>query len=53
MNLCNLSGLRDCIDQVKFFKNFKGKLTISSARCKQNTVELKNCSFSLKILRRE
>ena len=53
MNLCNLSGLRDCIDQVKFLKNFKGKLTISSARCKQNTVELKNCSFSLKILRRE
>ena len=53
VNLCNLSGLRDCIDQVKFFKNVKGKLTISSACCKQNTVELKNCSFSLKILRRE
>ena len=53
MNLCNLSGLRDCIDQVKFFKNFNGKLTISSACCEQNTVELKNCSFSLKILRRE
>ena len=25
VNLCNLSGLRDCIDYVKFFKNFKGK----------------------------
>ena len=45
MNVCNLSGLRDCIDYVKFFKIFKGKLTISSARCEQNTVELKNCLF--------
>ena len=45
MNLYNLYRLHDCIDYVKFFKIFKGKATISSARCEQNTVELKNCSF--------
>ena len=45
MNLCNPSGLRDCIDYVKFFKNFKGKLTISSARCEQNTVEQRIVRF--------
>ena len=46
MNLCNPSGLRDCIDYVKFFKKiFKGKLTISSARCEQNTVEQRIVRF--------
>ena len=30
VNLRNLSGLRDCIDYVKFFKNFKGKIQPNS-----------------------
>ena len=30
VNLRNLSGLRDCIDYVKFLKNFKGKIQLNS-----------------------
>ena len=32
VNLRNLSGLRDCRDYVKFFKNFKGKIHNSQSQ---------------------